>query len=126
MFQVMIDTLTDSNRETLDTWVLRSDGSKTLLDDFSGGEKVWILKALRLARTIIGKERSGADIRTAFSDEEDGALRHGETSENFIRMFRAFIDQADIDTCFYISHKPECISMADHVINFADGGVTAN
>ncbi|MBC2712894.1 MAG: hypothetical protein HGJ94_18450 [Desulfosarcina sp.] len=122
--QVSIDTLTESSRETLDTWVIRDDGSKHLLDDFSGGEKVWILKALRLARTIIGKERSGADIRTAFSDEEDGALRHGETSENFIRMFRAFIERADIDSCFYISHKPECIGMADHVIGFGDGALS--
>lgn len=124
--QVSIDTLNANSRETLDTWVTRDDGSKHLLDDFSGGEKVWILKALRLARTIIGKERSGADIRTAFSDEEDGALRHGETSENFIRMFRAFIGRADIESCYYISHKPECIGMADHVINFKDGSLTVN
>jgi len=121
-FQVRIDTLNDDNRETLDIWVIREDGTEVLLDDLSGGEKVWVLKALRLARTMIAKEKSNKNILTCFADEEDGALRHGETSENYIRLYRQFLAAAGFESCIYISHKPECIAMADHRIVF-NGGV---
>jgi exonuclease SbcC len=122
-FQVRLDTLTDSNRETLDIWVIRENGTEVLLEDLSGGEKVWVLKALRLARTMIAKEKSGNDTLSAFGDEEDGALRHGETSENFIGLYRAFLRMAGFVTCYYISHKPECVAMADHTINFEYGSI---
>jgi len=126
-FQVRLDTLNDAAKETLDIWVSRPDGSEVLLDDLSGGEKVWVLKALRLARTIIIKEKSGRNLLTCFGDEEDGALRHGETSLSFIGLYREFLRLGGFQTCFYISHKPECIGAADYRLVFEPGnGITVD
>ena len=120
--QVKMKTLTDAGKETLQLWVIRADGTETMLDDLSGGERVWVLKALRLSRLIMAKENSGFDYLAAFGDEEDGALRHGETSESFIMLYRAFRARAKFDVCYYISHKVECINMADRVISFHRSG----
>jgi len=120
-FQVRLDTLDDKSRETLDIWVARPDGSECVLQDLSGGERVWVLKALRLARTIIAKEKSGRDLLTCFGDEEDGALRHGETSLNFIGLYREMMKVGGFNACFYISHKPECIDAADNRLVFTPG-----
>jgi exonuclease SbcC len=125
-FQVRMDTLNDAGKETLEIWVMRDDGTECLLEDHSGGEKVWILKALRLGRTMIAKEKSGKAVLTSFADEEDGPLRSGETSENFIGLYRSFLQMAGFEACFFISHKPECVAMADHVLFFDDGGVSIN
>ena len=113
----------ETGRELLDILILRDDGSEVLLDNLSGGEKVWCLKALRLAMTLIAKEKFGKNIETALSDEEDGAL-DGGNARNFISLYRAFAQAGGFRSCFYISHKPECVAMADHVLMFGDKGVT--
>lgn len=113
----------ESGREVLDILAIREDGAEVLLDNLSGGEKVWSLKALRLAMTLITQERSGRHYDTLFADEEDGALSE-ENAVSFIQLYRALMGIAGMSTCFYISHKPECVAMADHVIQFGRGGVT--
>ncbi len=113
----------ETMREVLDILVMREDGTEVLLDNLSGGEKVWSLKALRLALTLVAKEKSGRNFQTALSDEEDGAL-DVNNAKHFIALYRAFMQTGGFDTCFYITHKPECVDLADHVVSFAKGGVT--
>jgi len=110
-------------REIFDILVIREDGSEVLLDDLSGGEKVWSLKALRLAMTLIAKEKSGKNFLTALADEEDGSL-DVENARNFISLYRAFMKSGEFNTIYYISHKPDCVSMADHVLHFNNNGIT--
>lgn len=112
----------ETGREILDILVNRENGS-VLLENLSGGEKVWCLKALRLAMTLVAKEKSGKRLETALSDEEDGAL-DGDNALNFISLYRAFADEGAFSSCLFISHKPECVAMADHVLMFGDEGVT--
>ena len=81
---------------------------------------------MRLARTMLAREKSGKNILTSFADEEDGPLRAGETSENFISLYRAFLAAAGFECCLFISHKPECVAMADNVINFEPGRIAIN
>ncbi|MDX9788919.1 MAG: AAA family ATPase [Desulfobacterales bacterium] len=113
----------ETGSEVLDIMVIREDGTETPLENLSGGEKVWSLKALRLAMTLIAKERSGRSFTSSMADEEDGQL-DAENAQNFIRMYQAFMSSGGFNTCFFISHRPECVAMADHVVRFSKGEVT--
>lgn len=124
-YSVKLRTQDDEGRETLDILALEEDGRETLLEDLSGGEKTWSLKALRLAMTLISKEKSGKAFNTAMADEEDGNLDAGN-AQNFIHMYRAFMETGGFDDCFFISHRPECVAIADHVLEFANGGISLN
>ena len=115
----------ETSKEILDIMVHTADGDCTEITMFSGGEKVWLLKACRLALTMISKERSGRIIQTCFADEEDGALDPDKALQ-FVNLYRAFIVQGDFHTGFFISHKPACIAMADHLITFSTSGVSIN
>jgi len=110
-------TLNEDGRETMEIRVIDEDGHDVLLGDRSGGQQVWALKALRLAMTMISKEKSGRDFKTFFADEEDGALSV-DNAERFVNLYRALMDQGGFEDCFYISHKKECLAMADNSINF--------
>ena len=114
-------TQDDEGREVLLPVVTRPDGSSEVIGQFSGGEKTWDLKALRLALTLVAKQKSRRDFRTAYADEEDGALDL-DAARAFIRMYREFLRLGGFDSIFYISHKPECVGMADHQIVF-NGGI---
>lgn len=112
----------ETGKEVLDILTIRDDGSEVLLDNLSGGERVWSLKAMRLAMTLISKEKSGKSFTSFFADEEDGSL-DGENAQNFIGLYRAFMKAGGFDTGFFISHKPECVAMADHVLIFGNGKI---
>jgi DNA repair protein SbcC/Rad50 len=124
-YSVKLRTQDDEGREVLDILAIEQDGRETLLDDLSGGEKCWSLKALRLALTLIAKQKSGKAFQVALSDEEDGSLDAGN-AVNFIHMYRAFMETGGFDTCFFISHRPECVAMSDSVIEFGEGGISIN
>lgn len=112
----------ETGKEVLDIVVIRGDGSETSLENLSGGEKVWVLKSLRLAMTLVSKQKSGRDFGTIFCDEEDGAL-DTEKSQSFIGLYRAIMGVGGFSTCCYISHNNDVISMADHTIQFSREGI---
>jgi DNA repair exonuclease SbcCD ATPase subunit len=125
MATVGFRTLTDEGKECLDVVVYRDDDQDengTLLDNLSGGQKVWILKALRLALTLVSKQKSGKNFTAALSDEEDGALDE-ENAIAFINLYRAFMASGGFDTCLYITHRDACKAMADHVIRLTGNGI---
>lgn len=124
-YSVKLRTQDDEGREVLDILAIEETGKETLLEDLSGGERVYALKALRLAMTLISKQKSGRAFTTALSDEEDGSLDDGN-AENFIHLYRAFMEAGAFETCFFISHRTSCISMADHVLDFGNGGISIN
>jgi DNA repair protein SbcC/Rad50 len=118
-------TINDDGKECLDIVVYREDDTDdngTLLENLSGGQKVWILKALRLALTLVSKAKSGKDIAAALSDEEDGAL-DAEAAQSFINLYRAFLEAGGFESCIYITHRDEAKALADHVVKFGKGGV---
>ncbi len=119
---IELRTQDDEGREVLLPVVTREDGSSEVIGQFSGGEKTWDLKALRLALTLVAKQKSGRDFRTAFADEEDGALDI-TAARSFIAMYREFLRLGGFESIFFISHKPECVGLADHRIVF-NGGIS--
>jgi len=120
LFTVRLRTQDDEGREVLDIVVIMEDGSEVLLENLSGGQRVWVLMALRLAMTLLSKEKSGRNFETAFFDELDGAL-DPENSLNFIAMYQSFMKSGNFKIIPFISHKTECRNMADHVLRFEAG-----
>lgn len=120
-FSVRIRTQGDDGSEVLDVMVTTDNGNEVLLEKLSGGQKVWILKALRMGIICLSKERSGRDYQTLLCDEDDGALS-SENAKNFIRLYRSTLQKTGMDTCLFISHRPEALAIADHVIRF-NGGI---
>lgn len=112
----------EEGHEIFDILVLREDGESVLLDDLSGGEEIWILKALRLAMTLISNEKSGKQFGSIFCDEDDGALSV-ENAVRFIYLYKTLMEIAGMDTCFYISHKKEAVELANHVLMFGNGRI---
>ena len=96
------------------------NGEEVLLENLSGGQKVWILKALRLAMTLLSKEKSGRNFETFFSDEEDGALDL-DNARNFINLYQSFMQIGGFGSGIFISHKPECRAFAQNVLKFEAG-----
>ena len=119
---VKLQTQDDNGKEILNIQVVDEDGEDVTLSNRSGGQQVWALKALRLAMAMLSKEKSGRNFKTILTDEEDGAL-DSEKAVMFIHLYRAFMEHGGFDTCFYISHKPECVDMADHILEFSKGGI---
>lgn len=112
----------ETGKEILDIVVIRGDGSETSLENLSGGEKVWVLKSLRLAMTLVSKQKSGRNFQTILADEEDGPL-DVEKAQSFVGLYKAILDVGGFNSCFYISHNPEVVGMADHRIQFSHEGI---
>lgn len=121
-YSVKLRTQTEEGREVLDIIIIDKNGNEALLDDMSGGEKCWILMCVRLAMTLISKIKSGKKFLTGFSDEIDGQLDVGKAID-FMKMYRSFMELGGFESFFFISHKPETISLSDHVITFSKGQI---
>jgi len=101
-YSVKLRTLDEDGSECFDILVINEDGQEVLLKNYSGGEKVWTLKSLRLAMTLLSKEKSGRNFESFFSDEEDGAL-DVDNAKNFIALYRAFMNKGAFQSGYYIS-----------------------
>ncbi len=120
LFSVKLITQDDNGKECLDIVVISEDGEEILLENLSGGQKVWVLMALRLAMTLLSKEKSGHNFETFFADELDGPL-DPENSLNFMAMYQAFMEIGKFKAGYFISHKPSCRNLADNVLRFEAG-----
>lgn len=120
MYSVRLLTQDAEGKEALDIMVIGEDGSEDLLENKSGGEKVFCLMALRLAMTLLSTEKSGKSFQTAFSDESDGAL-DAENALNYVALYRSFMEVGGFKNFFFISHRAACRNQADHVLTFERG-----
>lgn len=120
LFTVKFRTINDEGKECLDIIVISDDGDEILLDNLSGGQRVWVLMALRLAMTLLSKEKSGRNFETFYADELDGAL-DPENALNFVNMYRSFMTMGGFKDGYFISHKPSCRALADNGLMFAPG-----
>ncbi len=119
-FSVKIITQDGEGRETLDILVISEHGE----DRFSlksGGEKVWLLHPIRLGMALVSKDKGGREWDTAFFDETDGPLDSKGAATQFMEMYRPFMQVGNIRQLFYVTHRDECKSYADHVLTFEHG-----
>lgn len=120
LFAVKFRTINEEGKECLDIIVISDDGEEILLDNLSGGQRVWVLMALRLAMTLLSKEKSGRNFETFYADELDGALDPGNAL-NFVNMYRSFMKAGGFKDGYFISHKPSCRALADNNLMFEAG-----
>lgn len=124
-YSIRIVTQDEDGKEVFRVAVIREDGDETTLENLSGGQRVWILKALRLSLTLLSKQKSGRNFKASFADEEDGAL-DPENAQTFVSLYRSFMQAGGFDIFMFISHKAECLGFADHVLTFRKGGIDIN
>lgn len=91
-------------------------GETKLLDEMSGGEKVWINECLVRALSLYMTQSTGRHVSTLFSDESDGAL-DPERKRQYMAMKRAVLTQGGYDREFLITQTPELLTMCDAVVD---------
>lgn len=105
-------------KETFDINIVEDDGV-TEISNKSGGERVWIETALRLAISILVKEQ-GKNLETLFLDESDGAL-DVNNAHLYLEMLRNAHDKAKVHNTFVITHRPELIDLMTQKVILRDG-----
>lgn len=105
--------------ETFDITVLDSEsGLEASALHKSGGESVWIDKALSDAVALYHRDLAGIDYETLFADEADDGLS-ADRKADFYRMDRAAIELGGYKRRYFVSHTPAAWESADHVIDLS-------
>jgi exonuclease SbcC len=86
------------------------DGSEQPLDTLSGGESVWIKKAIYDAFGIIRAKNTGTQFLTVFLDEADGAL-DTEAKVNYFRLLEAAHNESGRHHTVVITHSTDIQEM---------------
>lgn len=119
-YAVRLETQNEAGKEDLQIKIIMENGQEVYLDDISGGQRAWNVQALWLAMSLLNQEKSGRKYDYFCSDESDGAL-DVENAEKYTALYRPFMAEAGLSQLIYISHKPSCRAMADHVLQFEHG-----
>ena len=86
------------------------DGEETLLENKSGGESVWIKRAIYSAFAIIRARNTGFRFLTCFQDESDGAL-DSDSKVAYHAMLDAEHETAKLKHTIIITHSEEVKAM---------------
>ena len=91
------------------------DGEAVLLDDKSGGEAVWIKRAIYDAFAVIRKRNTAFAFLTCFQDETDGAL-DAAAKTAYCRMLEAAHAESRLRHTIIITHSNEVKAMIEQKI----------
>lgn len=106
-------------KETFDISVIDAEsGIESSIVKKSGGEMVWLDKALTDAVALYHKDAAGIDYECLFADEAEDGLTN-DRKEQFYRMDRAALNMGGYRRKFFISHNPSAWQIADHVIDLS-------
>jgi exonuclease SbcC len=98
------------------------DGEAVPLDDKSGGEAVWIKRAIYDAFAVIRKRNTAFAFLTCFQDEADGAL-DAAAKTAYCRMLEASHAESRMRHTVVITHSDEVKAMIEQKIDME--GLTA-
>lgn len=102
--------------ETFEVYIHDTEaGTEQELKTLSGGEGVWIKKAIYDAFGIIRAQNTGTTFLTAFQDEADGAL-DPEARERYFRMLEAAHTESGRRHTVVITHSREIQEMIEQRI----------
>jgi exonuclease SbcC len=96
-------------------------GDEQTIDSLSGGEAVWIRKALYAGFGIIRAQNAGVRFQTQFLDEADGAL-DPEARMLYLRMLEAEHKAAGRFQTIIVTHSKELQAMVERTIDVATLG----
>ena len=119
-FQIRFETTRlskDSKKqlETFDVCVYGQDGEKSI-EDLSGGEQVWIERAIAEAIAIHLSESSQRSFQCTFQDEADGPL-DPENKQNYLAMLRESFKLGRRCYGFIVSQTPDIWQQVDQRIH---------
>ena len=107
-------------KETFDISVIDSLSEiESSITKKSGGETVWLDKALTDAVALYHKEAANTDYECMFADEAEDGLTN-DRKEQLYKMDRAALSLGGYKRKFFISHNPSAWQMADHVIDLSE------
>ena len=92
-----------------------ADGEPTALENKSGGEAVWIKRAIYDAFAVIRRRNTGFAFLTCFQDETDGAL-DASAKTAYCRMLEASHEAARLRHTVIITHSNEVRAMVEQKI----------
>jgi DNA repair exonuclease SbcCD ATPase subunit len=95
------------------------DGEAVNLDDKSGGEAVWIKRAIYDAFAVIRKRNTNFAFLSCFQDEADGALDSAAKTA-YCRMLEAAHAESKMRHTFIITHSNEVKAMIDQKIDMEE------
>jgi exonuclease SbcC len=95
------------------------DGEAVLLDDKSGGEAVWIKRAIYDAFAVIRKRNTAFAFLTCFQNETDGALDSASKTA-YCRMLEAAHAESKLRHTIIITHSNEVKAMIEQKIEMED------
>ena len=95
------------------------DNTEQELDTMSGGEAVWIKRAIYDAFGIIRDRDTGVKFLTAFQDEADGAL-DAENRVQYFKMLEAAHQESGRRHTILITHSPEAQQMIEQKIDISE------
>lgn len=109
-FQIAFETtkLSKDRKKMMETFEIRvygEEGEKRI-EDLSGGQRVWIEKAIQEAIAIYLSEKSGREYQTSYADEADGAL-DPDNKQHFLAMLRESFKLGRRHFTFLITQTPE-------------------
>lgn len=95
--------------------MVTDDGETTTLENKSGGEAVWIKRAIYDAFAVIRRRNTGFAFLTCFQDETDGAL-DASAKTAYCRMLEASHEAAKLRNTIIITHSNEVKAMVEQKI----------
>jgi len=105
--------------EDFEIMYLNARGDEQEISTLSGGEAVWVRKAIYDAFELIRAQNTGIQFRTVILDEADGALDH-ESRLRYLRMIDAAHRESGRYQTIIVTHSLELQEMADMSIAIAD------
>ena len=95
--------------------MVNDDGDITTLENKSGGESVWIKRAIYDAFAVIRRRNTGFAFLTCFQDETDGALDPSAKTA-YCRMLEASHEAGKLRHTIIITHSNEVKAMIEQKI----------
>lgn len=106
--------------ETFEIYVLDSEtGTEQEIGTLSGGESVWIKRAVYDAFAAIRAQNTGIRFLTVMQDETDGAL-DPEARMAYLRMMEAAHKESGRHQTLLITHSTELQAMVSQIIDVAE------
>ncbi len=111
-------------RDELDILVTDGSGKVEDVSAKSGGAKVLVASAIRLAGGMMLREVNGSSIGFAFVDEPFGAL-DAENRDNLAKTFGSMLGSVGLEQAFIVSHDASLLdAMPARVLIIRDGEVS--
>lgn len=112
-------------KEVFDISVIDAEtGLEASIVHKSGGEAVWLDKALTDAVGLYHQDAAGMRFGTLFADEAEDGLT-AERKQQFYAMDRAALELGGYERKFFVSHNPDAWALADAVIDLSEYRMTA-